>query len=463
MNTKKAKLTFHGGAGTVTGANFLLETDETKMLVDCGMFQGEDFSDKKNHDPFPYNPNEIDVLFITHAHIDHTGRVPKLVKEGFNGLIYSTPGTKELAEAMLSDSVRVFERKQREDGTKPLYEKKDAEKALSLWKTVPYHTPTHMENGFCFSFSDAGHILGSSIIELSYSQKENKGSGRKIVFTGDLGNSPAPLLRDTEFVTDATYLVMESVYGDRNHESVKDRVTILEDIIENTIKQGGALMIPAFSIERTQILLYEINNLVEEGRIPEVPVFLDSPLAIKITEVYKNRIKNFNPEVQEEIQSGDDIFNFPRLKFTERSEDSKRIASTPNPKIIIAGSGMSNGGRILFHEKRYLPDPKSTLLLVGYQAVGSLGRKIQDGAKKVTIMDEEVPVKASVVNISGFSAHKDSDGLFGFVEASEGTLENVFVTMGEEKSSIFMVQKIRDNLGVQARSPKQGEKFDIEL
>lgn len=463
MNLKKAKLTFHGGAGTVTGANFLLETDETKMLVDCGLFQGEDFSDKRNHKPFPYNPNEIDILFVTHAHIDHTGRIPKLVKEGFKGVIYSTPGTKELAEAMLLDSVRVFERKKREEKIMPLYERKDVERSLSLWKTVPYHTKTYLENGFCFYFKDAGHILGSSIIELSYSQKGSKGSGRKIVFTGDLGNSPAPLLRDTEFVTDATYLVMESVYGDRKHESIKERTAILEDIIENTIKAGGVLMIPAFSIERTQTLLYEINNLVEEGRIPEVPVFLDSPLAIEITKIYKSRIKNFNSGVRDEIQSGDDIFNFPRLKFTKRSEDSKKIANIPNPKIIIAGSGMSNGGRILFHEKMYLPDPKSTLLLIGYQAAGSLGRKLQDGAKKVTIMGEEVPVKALVVSLSGFSAHRDSEGLFDFVQHSVGTLKNVFVAMGEEKSSIFMVQKIRDYLGVQSMSPKQGEQFDIEL
>lgn len=458
MDSKKFKLTFHGGVGTVTGANFLLEGEDLSMLVDCGLFQGGELNEEKNRKPFPYNPKNIDILMVTHAHIDHIGRIPKLVKEGFKGTIYSTPGTKEISEIMLADSVRVFEREMQEHGTAPLYGKEDVNRAISLWKTVPYHTTTSIQGGLQFNFKDAGHILGSSIIEITQPQ-----GSRKIIFSGDLGNSPAPLLRDTEFVSDATYMVMESVYGDRKHESVAQRTALLENIIENTIHKGGALLIPAFSIERTQILLYEINNLVEKGRIPKVPVFLDSPLAIKITEIYKKRIKNFKNEVQEEIQSGDDIFDFPMLKFTKRAEESKEIEKTPNPKIIIAGSGMSNGGRIQFHEKKHLSDPHSTLLLIGYQAVGSLGRRIQDGAKEVTIKKETIKIRAKIVSLSGYSAHRDTDGLFDFVKHSASTLEKVFVAMGEEKASLHMVQRIRDYLSIQAISPKQGQQFDIVL
>ncbi|MCH7529648.1 MBL fold metallo-hydrolase [Patescibacteria group bacterium] len=458
MNSKTFKLTFHGGAGSVTGANFLLEGEDVKILVDCGLFQGGEFDEEKNREPFAYTPKSIDILMVTHAHTDHIGRIPKLVKEGFEGIIYSTPGTKELSEAMLQDSVGVFESDKRQHGTKPLYGREDVDRTMSLWKTVPYHTTTSLQGGLQFNFKDAGHILGSSIIELT-----QKGGNRKIVFSGDLGNSPSALLRDTEFIDDATYMIMESVYGDRKHESVAERTAILEDIIENTINKGGALLIPAFSIERTQTLLYEINNLVENGRIPKVPVFLDSPLAIKITAIYKKRIKNFKNEVQEEIQSGDDIFDFPNLKLTKTADESRKIEQIPNPKIIIAGSGMSSGGRIQFHEKKHLSDPKSTLLLVGYQSVGSIGRRIQDGAKEVTIKNEVIPIRAKIVNISGYSAHRDTDGLFDFVSHSSRTLEQVFVAMGEEKSALHMVQRIRDYLSVQAISPKQGQQFDIAL
>jgi metallo-beta-lactamase family protein len=285
--------------------------------------------------------------------------------------------------------------------------------------------------------------------------------GKKIVFTGDLGNSPAPLLRDTEEIKGADYMVIESVYGDRNHESVEERTQKLKEAIENTINKGGALLVPAFSIERTQVLLYEINNLVEDGKIPSVPVFLDSPLAIKVTKVYQNRIQNFNKGVKEEIAGGDDIFKFPLLEFTEHHKESMDIANTPNPKIIIAGSGMSNGGRIVHHEKRHLPDPNSTLLIVGYQAAGSLGRRLLDGAKEVEIMDKKVQVRAQVVNLTGYSAHKDSDGLLEFVDGSAETLKKVFVVMGEQKSSLFLVQRLRDYVGVNAIAPKLGESFEL--
>tara|TARA_Y100000310_G_scaffold345866_1_gene471916 strand:+ start:10138 stop:11505 length:1368 start_codon:yes stop_codon:yes gene_type:complete len=454
---KTLKLTFHGGAGMVTGSNFLLEGNSTKLLVDCGLVQGCKICEDINREPFPYDPKSIQVLIITHAHLDHIGRVPRLVREGFTGIIYSTPSTKEIAEAMLTDSIGVLTKEAERDGKEPIYTSEDVSKTFALWKEVDYHKDVDINKEFTLFLKDAGHILGSAIVELTHIS-----SGKKIVFTGDLGNSPAPFLRDTERISDADYVIMESVYGNRDHEDVETRTRLLEKIIEDTVSRKGALMIPAFSIERTQVLLYEMNKLVEDGRIPRIPIFLDSPLAIEVTHIYKNYIKNFKKDIQDE-HSIDDIFNFPGLKFTKSSAESRSIVETPNPKVIIAGSGMSNGGRIVFHEKRYLSDPDSTLLLVGYQAAGSLGRQIADGAKEVTILNEKVPVKAHIEKISGYSAHRDSTGLIEFIDNTSGTVTQVFVAMGEPKSSLHLVQRLRDYLGISAVAPEKGQSFDLEV
>ncbi len=450
------KLTFHGGAGTVTGSNFLLENEDKKILVDCGLVQGEAYCNDCNEDPFPYDPKSVDVLIVTHAHIDHIGRIPRLVREGFNGVIYGTPATKELAKISYDDSLKILAYEAEKKGKKPLYEAQDVQKTLSLWETVSYHSPKDIGGDFVFTYKDAGHILGSAMVEIQYHQKN-------IVFTGDLGNSPSPLLKDTEVIDDADYLIMESVYGDKNHEPKEERTDKLRSVIEKTISQGGVLMIPAFSIERTQVLLYEINNLVEEKKIPSIPVFLDSPFAIKATEVYKRYNKNFKGSIQDEIKSGDDIFDFPQLQFTLTREESKHINNVPAPKIIIAGSGMSHGGRIMHHERKYLSDPKNTLLLAGYQSAGSLGRILQDGAKKVTIFNTTVPVKAGVVTLRSYSAHKDSDNLIEFVSHTAEKVKKVFVVMGETKASLFLVQRLRDYLGVDAIAPQQGESVVLEI
>jgi metallo-beta-lactamase family protein len=288
-------------------------------------------------------------------------------------------------------------------------------------------------------------------------------NGKRLVFTGDLGNSPAPLLQDTEPITNANYLVMESVYGDRNHEDRAERQSKLEDVIEDTMRRGGTLLIPAFSIERTQEILFEIENMMESSRIPLVPVFLDSPLAITITKIYKKFDHYLNQDVKEVIRLGDGIFKFPQLHYTLSTEESKSISHAAPRKIIIAGSGMSMGGRIIHHEKRFLSDPKTTLLLMGYQAPGSMGRVLQDGARSVRILGEEIPVNARIATISGYSAHKDSQGLFDFVKNSADTLENIYVVMGEPKSALFLVQRLRDYLGLNAEAPQAGQSVELNF
>lgn len=456
--TAKPKLTvtFYGAVRSVTGSNFLVSGPSKRILIDCGMFQGGTFCEEANHEPFPYDPSEIEMLVVTHAHIDHIGRIPKLCHDGFHGKIYSTAATKDLAEYMLEDSLSVFEKEGKKTGAKPLFSKADIAQALSQWEGIPYHKETTFDVGCTFILRDAGHILGSAMVDISC------GDGH-LLFTGDLGNSPSPLMHDAETIHTAKYLVIDSVYGDRLHADAPERREILEDIIEETVARGGALLIPAFSLERTQILLYEINKLLEGGRIPKVPVFVDSPLAMRVTEVYRKHKDELNEEVQEAERRGDDVFAFPKLTFTEGVNESHAIARTPNPKIIIAGGGMSHGGRIIEHEKLYLPDPKSTLLIVGYQAAGSVGRQLQEGAKKVRLHGEEVTVRARVKTIGGYSGHRDSKGLLDFVEGNADTLRRVFAVAGEEKSSSFLVQRIRDYLGVDALAPEPGKAYELEF
>jgi len=443
------KLTFCGGTGTVTGANFLLEAENKKILIDCGLTQGVKLADDINWDSFPYNPKEIDVLFITHGHVDHLGRIPKLINEGFRGKIYSTLPTKAIAAPILEDTMGILV-KNKEHHLDEIYTPENIKLAMSLWQGFGYHEEIKIADDIKVSFLDSGHILGSAMIEFQINTK-------KILFTGDLGNSPSMLLPDTEKVTDADYLIMESTYGDRNHESRDDRRRNLEMVFEDNYKRKGTLIIPTFSLERSQELLFELNELVENDRIPKMPIFLDSPLAIRLTEIFKQNKSYFNESAQRAINIEKHIFDFPGLHETLRSEESKKIALVPNPKVVIAGSGMSAGGRVVHHEKHYLPDPNNTLLLLGYQAVGTPGRLIQEGLKTVHIFGEDVVVRAHVVSISGYSGHKDSNGLINFVEDMRDSVKKVFVVMGEPKSSLFLVQKLRDNLGIEASAPERGD------
>lgn len=453
---EKTKLIVWGGAGTVTGANFLLSISGKRILVDCGLQQDGANPDAVNHGGFPYEPSSIDFLFVTHAHMDHIGRIPKIVKEGFKGKIISTVETEALSKLMLADAAHVFADPRHREKGPPMYGPSDVDTSFNQWETINYHETFPISHDLSVRFLDAGHILGSAMIEFTF-------RGEKMVFTGDLGNSPSPLLRDTEVIKDVRYLVMESVYGDRNHEPRDVRQSKLHDAVVDIIARKGTLIIPSFSLERTQVILSELNELVEAGVVKPLPVFLDSPLSIKVTDVYRHMRDNWNDRMKGRIASGDEPFSFPRLAFTPSRDDSLHILAIKGPKIVIAGSGMSNGGRIIRHEKAYLPDKKNILLLVGYQSPGTLGRKIADGDKEIEIDGDVVPVRAEVRQVEGYSSHKGLDDLVAFVETSAETLKKVFVAMGEPKSSMFLAQRLHDYLGVDAMMPEVGKEYELEF
>ncbi|MBM3281191.1 MAG: MBL fold metallo-hydrolase [Candidatus Harrisonbacteria bacterium] len=450
---KEMKLRFIGGAGEVTGACYLLEGTATKILIDCGLRQGSAETEIKNWNPFPFPPESLDAVLITHSHIDHIGLLPRLSRGNFRAKIFSTEPCREFSEILLFDSMRLINEDGLRRGLGELYTESNIYKAMDHWQAVEYYK-TFTIGEFSITFYNAGHILGSSFILVTDGKK-------RIVFSGDLGNSPAPLIGSKDSLPYCDYCLIESAYGDRLHENSLSRREIIEDVIEDVVLSKGVLLIPSFAMERTQQLLFEIDQLFEEGRVPRVPVYVDSPLALKLTEVYKRFKKYWSGETQMLKSSDGSLFSFSGLHKSFSSEDSKRIDTAPNPKVIIAGSGMSHGGRILRHEKLYLNNPRTFLFIVGYQGIGSIGRAILEGKKSIKIQGEEVSIQAKVVATSGYSAHADQAQLLAWLKPQSQGMRQVFIVQGEALSGVALAVKIRDELALDAIIPKENEVRDI--
>ena len=473
------KVTFCGATKTVTGSNFLVEGAGKKFLVDCGLYQGGAKDEIKNEEPFPYDINEIDFMLLTHAHIDHSGRIPKLYKEGYRNPIYATNATCDLCAIMLPDSGHIQETetewknrkriRRGEEELVPIYDAETAAKSLELFKGEPYNQIIELDDDIHVRFNDAGHMLGSSTIEIWI--REN-GENKKIVFSGDLGNNDIPLLAEPTMIQDADFLVMESTYGNRLHIKNESKAETFINIVTDTIKNGGTVVIPSFAVGRTQEILYELNKIKDsEDDSPEferkyrllmnTPVYVDSPLAISATQVFKENMDLFEDEVKEEMERGNNPLEFPGLKFTQTVEESKALNESDESAIIISASGMCEVGRIKHHLKHNIWNPKNTILFVGYQAPGTLGRKIVDGAKTVKIFGEEVAVNARVEYIEGYSGHADQAGLLHFVDSFVKKPNHIFLVHGEEESQKVLRDKINENFDLPVSIPDYCESFDL--
>ncbi len=455
------KITFYGATEGVTGSCYLVETENSRFLVDYGMFQGDEENRRKNLQKPEFDINSIDFILITHSHIDHIGRLPYLVKNGYKNPIYSTEPTKDFSEIFLLDTAGIQSEATDESGVDPLYNEEDVLKTVQLFHPSKYHEILSPKKGIEIEFFDAGHILGSAIIQI-------KAEGKTIVFSGDLGNPPTPIVRDTEFIDYADLVVVEATYGNREHENVLERKIKLERVIEETTAKNGTLLLPAFAMERTQEVLYELNELLKNNRIGKIPVYLDSPLAIKATEIYKKYKNYFDKEAKDNLLDGSSFFNFEQLDIVKSVEESKKIDHISESKIIIAGSGMSTGGRILFHEKRYLSIPNTTLLIVGYQVKGTLGRRLQDGDKNVEILGEHIQVNARIESIESYSAHADQKKLLYWLskienlsQGDKNQCKKICIVHGEEESKKALKSQIQDQLGCPTTIPKSGESIEI--
>ena len=473
------KITFLGATKTVTGSNYLIEAAGKKFLVDCGMWQGKAELEEENYQEFEYDPKEIDFMLLTHAHIDHSGRIPKLYKEGYRNKIYAHKATCDLCTIMLPDSGHIQEQestwknrkrmRKGEEPREPIYTAEEALKCLEIFEPVQYDEIIDITPEIHARFNDAGHMLGSSIIELWV---EEDGKRIKTVFTGDLGNNDIPLLNEPTMIEDTDYLVMESTYGSRLHMRNDHKAEDFLNIVSETLDNGGTVVIPSFAVGRTQEILYEIDKLKdirkdEEFRrkyktLMKTPVYVDSPLAISATEVFKENMNLFDEETQKEISKGENPLEFPGLKFTMTADESKALNEDPTPSIIISASGMCEVGRIKHHLKHNLWNPKSTILFVGYQAPGTLGYNIVNGAKKVKIFGEEIAVNARIEYIEGYSGHADQEGLMNFIYSFIQKPKHIFLVHGEEESQEVLKSKIEEETKLPVTIANFGETFDLE-
>lgn len=472
------KITFLGATKTVTGSNFLVEAAGKKFLVDCGMYQGAAQDEWENSSPFAFDVNELDFMLLTHAHIDHSGRIPKLYNEGFRKPIYATKATCDLCSIMLPDSGHIQEmeiewknRKRTRKGLDPippLYTAEEALKCLEVFYPVKYDEIIDIDENIHVRFNDAGHMLGSAIIEI---WADENGKTTKAVFTGDLGNNDIPLLSSPTMIDDADYLVMESTYGGRLHMRNDDKANLFLNIVSETLDKGGTVVIPSFAVGRTQEILYELNELKdviqdEEFRkkyetVMKAPVYVDSPLAISATEIFRENMDLFDEETKEIMRRGDNPLEFPGLQFTRTAEESKELNEKNESSIIISASGMCEVGRIKHHLKHNLWNPNSTILFVGYQAPGTLGRKIVDGAKSVKLFGEEIAVNARIEYIEGYSGHADQEWLLNFIYSFIRKPKTIFLVHGEPEGQVTLKQKIQGTTEIPVIIPEYGEQYEL--
>lgn len=454
------KITFVGATRIVTGSCFHIQTKEANLLIDCGLFQGTRENEQKNLEPFPFNPSEVDCLLLTHAHLDHSGLIPKLVKEGFQGKILATKATVELCSVMLLDSAHIHERdaewsnkKRMRSGKpsiRPLYTVEDATNSLGYFQGINYSEIVDLDNGVKIRFQDAGHILGSASVELWVREDAKE---KKLVFSGDLGQKDLPIVKDPTPIKEADYVFTESTYGNRRHKNIEETIEEFQKAITEALKRGGNVIIPAFAVGRTQNILYILKQLSKEGKLNNLKVFVDSPMAIQATGITLNHPECLDEETLELVKEGKLSGSGLSLTFTEKVEDSREINKTKSGAIIISASGMCNAGRIRHHLKHNLWRPECSVIFVGYQAQGTLGRIIIDGAKEVSLFGEEIAVKAKIYTIGGFSAHADQDGLIDWLSKFKKKPERIFVMHGEEETALGFADTIKKRLNVDAYAP----------
>ncbi len=467
------KIHFCGAASGVTGSCHLITTKNHKILLDCGQFQGGKAQEALNYEPFPFNPSEIDYVILSHAHIDHCGRIPLLVQRGFKGVIYCTDATADLVDVMLKDSGYIHEkeaewknRKAERAGkplVKPLYTYNDAVESLKYIKPVLYDQLIELNEDMKVVFNDAGHILGSSIVELWVSEDDNVS---KLVFSGDLGVKGRPILRDPVIIKKADYVIMETTYGNRLHEQNTKSIEDLMNIVVKTIKRGGTVVIPSFAVGRTQELIYEFNRFYEEREeyrkiLENLMVYVDSPMATTATEVFRKNAQVFDEETKKYILNGNNPLDFKNLKFTRTTEESQYLNMDQHPKVIISASGMCEAGRIRHHLKHNLWNPKSSIVFVGYQAEGTLGRMLVEGADSVMLFGEEIHVNAEIYNLEGFSGHADRDGLLSWLSGFREKPSEIFLVHGEAESKLEFAKIIKQELGYEPTVVQGFSEFEL--
>ena len=464
-------LSFLGATRNVTGSRYLIEANNMKLLVDCGLYQERDFQ-HRNWEPFQVPPEELDAVLLTHAHLDHCGLLPKLVKEGFRGKIYCTPATADITQIILLDSAKLQEedaaykkKRHMREGRKgpypeiPLYTIEDAEMTLPLFSPIRYTEPVTLGEDIMATFHDAGHVLGSSMIKLVIKQGNEK---RSIIFSGDLGRWDRPILEDPSVFSKTDYVVVESTYGDRDHPETKEIGDDLARIINSAYQAGGKIIVPSFALQRAQEILYYLNILLMEDRIPEIKVYLDSPMAIRVTEVFKRYSDLFDVEMRDLLRQHKSPFDFPGLTMVQTADESKGLNTEKGTSMIIAGSGMCTGGRIKHHLANHISQPENTILFIGYQAAGTLGRYILNGAKSVRIHGQRHTVRARIEQIQGFSAHADRNEIIKWLSKLTLHPRRVFITHGERDAAGAFQKFLKEKTGFESTIPTYGKKVNLE-